>query len=66
MYILYVLYVIALGSVSPNIDEAIDRAIAQAPGANALVNVSVRQDLFLTGLVNIACVRVTGDAVAWE
>lgn len=62
----YILHLIPLGSVNPNIDEAIDRAIAQAPGANALVNVSVRQDRFLTGLVNIVCMRVTGDAVAWE
>jgi len=51
------------GSLTPNLQEAVDRALAQAPRANALSNAALYQDFSTTIVVTDVCFRVKGDAV---
>jgi hypothetical protein len=55
--------VIPLGTTNPTIDGAIDAALAKAPGADALVDASIHNDVLFTLLFNRTCVRITGDAI---
>lgn len=54
---------IPLGSVNPNLQEAVDNAVSPIPGGDMMTNVTVHRDLLITLLYNQACVRVEGDVV---
>ena len=51
------------GSLNPNVQDAVDAAVAEAPGADMLTNAVVHDDLFVTVFYNSNCIRVDGDAV---
>ena len=57
---------IPLGSLTPNIQEATDRALEQVPEANALTNVAMYVDPFTVILYTRSCIRVKGDAMKIE
>jgi hypothetical protein len=59
----HLLLFIPLGSLVPSYEEAVDRALAQVPDANALVNVSMYVEPIFTYVYNRNCLRVKGDAV---
>lgn len=54
---------IPLGSLVPNIEEATDRALATAPGANALTDAVVYSEPLFLLVYARSCFRVSGDAV---
>jgi len=54
---------IPLGSMNPNVQEAIDKAVSQVPSGDMMTNVTVHDDLFFALLYNQVCVRVDGDVV---
>ncbi len=54
---------IPLGSVNPNLQEAVDNAASQVPGADMMTDVTVHHDVLITLLYNQACVRVDGNAI---
>jgi len=58
---------IPIGSLNPSIQEAMDRAIAQAPGgnANAMTDVSIHQDILFLLLYSRICMRVDGSVVSY-
>lgn len=55
---------IPIGTLNPTIDGAVDNALAQVPGADALTDVALFQDLGFYLLVTQICVRVEGKAVS--
>jgi len=57
---------IPLGSLTPNIQEATDRALEQVPEANALTNGAMYVDPFTVILYTRSCIRVKGDAMKIE
>jgi hypothetical protein len=54
---------IPVGSLIPNIEEAVDRALEKVPEGNAMANVALYQDPFFTYIYNRSCIRVKGDVV---
>ncbi|MGO9268319.1 MAG: hypothetical protein ACLQBA_26105 [Candidatus Binataceae bacterium] len=54
---------IPLGSINPNVQEAVDHAVSQTPNGDMMTNVSIHDDLIFTLLFNQACVKVQGDVV---
>jgi hypothetical protein len=54
---------IPIGTLNPNIQDAVDRAVEKVPNGDMMTNVTLREDFLLTLLYNRACVRVTGDVV---
>lgn len=54
---------IPIGSLVPSIEEATDRALASAPGANALTDAVLYQEPLFLLVYARSCFRVTGDAV---
>lgn len=52
---------IPLGSLAPNVEEAMDQALAQVPGGNIMTDVAIYQDTIFTYLFNQTCLRVKGD-----
>jgi len=54
---------IPLGSLNPSIEEAADRAVRKATGADMLTNVSVYRDLLDLYIYARTCARVEGDPV---
>jgi hypothetical protein len=61
--IYYVLILPVSGSLYPNLQEAVDIALAKAPQANALANAALYSDLRTAILISEVCFRVEGDAV---
>ena len=59
----HMLLFIPLGSLTPNIEEAVDRALEKVPEGNAMTNVALYQDPLFTYIYNRMCVRVKGDVV---
>jgi hypothetical protein len=59
-----VLLLIPLGTLNPTIDGAIDDALAQAPGADALVNVSIKRTSLFAILYARSCVEIEGTAIS--
>jgi hypothetical protein len=55
---------IPLGSLNPNVQEAVDRAVEQVPGGDMMTNVTVHEDFLITVLYNSRCVKVVGDVVS--
>ena len=53
--------IIPLGSIQPNIEEAMDRAMAKVPEGNLMTNVALYQDTLFTFIFNQTCLRVKGD-----
>jgi hypothetical protein len=58
-----ILGIIPLGVLIPTIDGAIDAALAQAEGADALVDASIYNDVMIAILVNSNCIRIQGTAI---
>jgi hypothetical protein len=54
---------IPLGTLNPNIQDAVDRAVEQVPNGDMMTNVTLTEDLLFTLVYNRRCVRVTGDVV---
>ena len=54
---------IPLGTLNPNIQDAVDRAVEQVPNGDMMTNVTLTEDLLFTLVYNRVCVRVTGDVV---
>jgi hypothetical protein len=55
--------IIPLGVLNPSIDGAIDAALAQAEGADALVDASIYNDVMIALIVNSNCIRIQGTAI---
>jgi hypothetical protein len=51
------------GSLRPNVEEAVDRAVDQVPDGDMLINAAVHNDILITLLYNRNCIRVDGDVV---
>jgi hypothetical protein len=50
-----------------NLQDAIDKAIAQVPGANAMTDLSISADAFVIPLIyNRYCITVDGSVVVFE
>ena len=54
---------IPLGSLNPNIQEAVDDALTKALGANALTDVALYAEPISFIVFTQVCLRVRGDAV---
>jgi hypothetical protein len=54
---------IPLGVLNPTIDGAIDAALEQAEGADALVDASIYNDIMIALIVNSNCIRIQGTAI---
>ena len=59
---MYTLVFLPLGSLNPNLEEAVDRALAEVPEANVLTDIAIYEDRVTTLLINQRCLRVKGDA----
>ena len=57
----HVLLFIPMGSLVPNLDEAMDRALEKVPDGNILTDVAVYSDVRFTYIYNRTCLRVKGD-----
>lgn len=55
---------IPLGTLNPNLQDAIDDAVAKVPNGDMMTNLTVHEDLLISILFNQRCVRVNGDVVA--
>ena len=55
---------IPIGTLNPTIDGAVDNALEQVPGADALTDVAIYRDFFTLVLFQQICVRVEGKAVS--
>lgn len=54
---------IPMGTLNPNIQDAVDRAVEKVPNGDMMTNVTLNEDLVFTLVYNRDCVRVTGDVV---
>lgn len=57
----WLLGLIPLGSLVPNVEEAMDEAMQQVPEGNVLTDVAIYRDSFTVILVSRTCLRVKGD-----
>jgi hypothetical protein len=46
---------------APNLQRAVERAVEQVPWGEMLVDVTVTNDYFVTGVYNRSCYRVEGE-----
>ena len=58
-----VILFIPIGTLNPNIQDAVDRAVEKVPNGEMMTNVTLNEDLLFTLIYNRQCVRVTGDVV---
>jgi hypothetical protein len=56
---------IPIGSLNPSIQEAMDRAIAQAPSGNAMTDIAIHEDIMTLLLYTRICMRVDGAVVSY-
>jgi hypothetical protein len=54
---------IPIGTLNPNIQDAVDRAVEKVPNGDMMTNVTMSEDLLFTLIYNRVCVKVTGDVV---
>jgi hypothetical protein len=54
---------IPIGTLNPNIQDAVDRAVEKVPNGDMMTNVTLNEDMLFTLVYNRVCVRVTGDVV---
>jgi hypothetical protein len=54
---------VPIGTLNPNIQDAVDRAVEKVPNGDMMTNVTVSEDLLFTLIYNRRCVKVTGDVV---
>lgn len=57
----WLLGLLPLGSLIPNVEEAMDEAMAKVPNGNVLTDVAIYRDDFTFILVSQSCLRVKGD-----
>lgn len=55
---------IPFGSLVPNLDEAMDRALEKVPEGNLLMDIALYQDQLFTYIYNRTCLRVRADVGA--
>jgi hypothetical protein len=53
--------VLPLVMPAPNLQRAVERAVEQVPWGEMLVDVTVTNDYFVTGVYNRSCYRVDGE-----
>lgn len=58
-----IILLIPLGTLNPNIQDAVDDAVQKVPNGDMMTNVTLSEDLLFTLIYNRRCVRVTGDVV---
>ena len=58
---IYTLLVIPIGGLVPNLEEAMDRALAKVPEGNVMTDVAIYNDVVFTFIFNQQCLRVKGD-----
>jgi len=51
------------GSLRPDVEEAVDRAVDQVAGGDMLINAAMYNDVLVTLIYNRNCIRVDGDVV---
>ncbi len=54
---------IPIGTLNPNIQDAVDHAVEKVPNGDMMTNVTLTEDMLFTLIYNRVCVRVTGDVV---
>ncbi len=59
----FILYIPVSGTLNPNIEDAVDRAVEKVPNGDMMTNVTVNEDMLFTLIYNRVCARVTGDVV---
>ena len=59
-----ILLLIPIGTMNPTIDGAIDDALDKVPGADALIDVTIKQYAWTAILFTQACVTVEGTAIS--
>ena len=57
----HMLLFLPLGSLNPNLEEAMDRAMAEVPSGNVMTDLAIYNDVLFTYLYNRICIRVKGD-----
>jgi hypothetical protein len=57
----YRLILIPFGALVPNLEEAMDRALAKVPEGNVMTDVAIYNDVVSTLIFNQQCLRVKGD-----
>ena len=59
-----ILLLIPIGTMNPTIDAAIDDALEQVPGADALIDVTIKTSAWTVLLWTQQCVTVEGTAIS--
>jgi hypothetical protein len=54
---------IPIGTLNPNIQDAVDRAVEKVPNGDMMTNVTLSEELLFTLIYNRVCVKVNGDVV---
>jgi PBP1b-binding outer membrane lipoprotein LpoB len=54
---------VPIGTLNPNLQDAVDRAVAKVPNGDMMTNVTAYTDFLFTLVYNRRCVRVVGDVV---
>ncbi|MBI3767763.1 MAG: hypothetical protein HY271_04610 [Deltaproteobacteria bacterium] len=54
---------IPLGTLNPNIQDAVDEAVRKTPNGDMLINASFHNDILIAILYGYNCIRVDGDVV---
>jgi hypothetical protein len=57
----HMLLFIPIGTLVPNLDEAMDRALEKVPEGNILTDMAIYNDLLFTYIYNRTCLRIKGD-----
>lgn len=55
---------IPIGTLNPTIDGAVDNALEQAPGADALADVALFQEVYFFVVFAQICIRTEGKAIS--
>src|SRR6266851_6780081 len=51
-----VFFIVPIGSLNPNLQEAVDKAVAQVPNGDMMINVAVHEDVLFTLLYDRICI----------
>jgi hypothetical protein len=54
---------VPLGTLNPNLQDAVDKAVEQVPEGDMMTNVTAYNDILFTHLYDRNCIRVVGDVV---
>ena len=59
-----ILLLIPIGTLNPTIDGAIDDALDKVPGADAMIDITIKQNAWTAILFTQSCVTVKGTAIS--